>query len=91
MEDVISECGGCGYECRKRGWELTRNESGRDAVKHVSVEVGMDGPVRGSIVACGDEDRVPLSSGDGDEINRALLNVRLGEGGVRQMREMALR
>jgi len=73
----------------KCGWERTRKEGGRDFVEHVSVEVGMDGPVGGSVVACGDEDRVPLSDGDGDEVNRALFNVRLKEGGVsRVVREM---
>ena len=76
----------------KEGWELTRSKQGWDFVKHVSVEVGMDGPVGGSVVACGDEDRVPLSGGDADEVNRALLNVRLREGGVRRFgREMALK
>ena len=63
----------------KKGLKLTGSEVGRDFVKHVSVEVGVDGPVGGSVVARGDENRVPLSGSDGDEINRALLNVRLRE------------
>ncbi len=55
----------------------TRVESGRDRIEHVGVHVRVDGPVGGSVVASGYEDRVTLCDSDGDQVDRGLFDVSL--------------
>lgn len=67
---------GVGRGVGDRGGDV-RVEGVRDGVEHVGVHVGVDGPVGRGVVASGDEHRVPLGDGDGDDVRGVRLDIRL--------------
>ena len=62
---------------RNNGERRTGIQSRWDDVEHVCVHVGVDSPVGGSIVARCDEDRVPLSNSEGNQVYWILFHVSL--------------
>ena len=80
IDDVMSIIIGLGllnmtrYERWKR---LTRVQSRRDDVEHVSIHVRMYGPIARCVIAGSNEDRISLSHSDTYHVYRRCLNVGL--------------
>src|SRR5689334_17914174 len=63
-------------ESDKGKTKLTGVKFWGNSVKHVNIHVGMDSPVGARVIASGDENRVPLSYREADQVHRSLLNIR---------------